>query len=158
MVEIHDMAIEVNGAARAFANSLIRSGKINKDGAWSFSAEDGNSLLDSNGEIGADYQKHFLAKDTGEDATTKAAWKFPIAKDSTIYRRGVIAAKSRAAQQGYTAIEAAADALLTAIDKKLGISEDGGSKEMQTWDIYYRDLNMSPQSTNDRNRTIELTA
>jgi len=115
------MAITVNSKGLAHARSLIAAGKIN-EGSWSFSGADGNSLLgdDNWGEYG----KWFLAVDSDADAETKDHYKYPFGKGGEIYRRGVIAAKSRAAQQSLTAVADAADSLLEAIDKKLGKEED----------------------------------
>ena len=117
------MAVKVNGPGESYARSLVRAGKINRDGSWSFSAEDGNKLLESDGTIGEEYKKHFLGRDGDEDPETKAAWKYPFSKNGTIYRRGVIAVKSRAAQQGASSIAEAANRLLESIDKKKDAKE-----------------------------------
>jgi HK97 family phage prohead protease len=115
------MAITVNSKGVAHARSLISAGKIN-EGAWSFSGADGNALLGD--DDWAEYGKWFLAVDSDADAETKDHYKYPFGKGGEIYRRGVIAAKSRAAQQNLTAVSDAADSLLEAIDKKLGKEED----------------------------------
>lgn len=113
------MSIQVNSKGKSFANSLISGDKINFTGSWSFSAADGNKLLGPDGDDWANYGKHHLAEDTGAEAETKARYKYPFAKNGTIYRRGVIAAKSRAAQQGQTNVADAADDLLTKINEKM---------------------------------------
>ncbi len=115
------MAITVNRKGIAHARSLIAAGKIN-EGAWSFSGADGNALLGDNNW--AEYGKWFLAADSDADPETKDHFKYPFGKGGEIYRRGVIAAKQRASQQNLTAVEEAADGLLTAIDKKLGKDEE----------------------------------
>ncbi len=112
------MAIKVNSKGVSHARSLIAAGKIN-EGAWSFSAADGNALLGDN-ENWAEYGKWFLAVESEAEENTKGHYKYPFGKRGEIYRRGVIAAKSRAAQQGESAIADAANSLLEAIDKKLG--------------------------------------
>jgi hypothetical protein len=108
----------VNGAGRSNANSRISAGDVDLNGAWSFSAADGNKLLGSNGDDWANYAKWHLAIDSSQGADTRGHYKFPFGKNGKVYRRGVIAAKSRAAQNNQTAIVSAADALLTKIDNK----------------------------------------
>lgn len=120
------MAVKVNGKGVSHARSLIASGDIN-EGAWSFSASDGNKLLGD--DDWAEYGRWFLATDSEADSETKDHYKYPFGKNGQIYRRGVIAAKSRAAQQGATAVADAADSLLEAIDAKLGKDEDSASTE-----------------------------
>jgi len=116
------MAISVNRKGVAHARSLIAAGKIN-EGAWSFSGADGNALLGDPPKW-SEYAKWFLATDSDADEETKDHYKYPFGKAGEIYRRGVIAAKSRAAQQNLSAVVEAADSLLEAIDKKLGKDED----------------------------------
>ncbi len=115
------MAITLNRKGISHAKALIAAGKIN-EGTWSFSAADGNALLGDNDW--AEYGKWFLAVDSDADAETKEHYKYPFGKGGEIYRRGVIAAKQRASQQGQTAISEAADGLLEAIDKKLEKEEE----------------------------------
>lgn len=114
------MTVKVNGKGRTHANALVGAGKVDRDSAWSFSGEDGNKLLGANGDDWANYSQWFLAVDDGETEKTKAYYKFPFGKDGKVYRKGVIAAKQRAAQQGYTDVETAASALLAKIDKEKG--------------------------------------
>ena len=116
------MAITVNAKGVNHAKGLIAAGKIN-EGAWSFSGADGNALLGDPPKW-AEYGKWFLAVDSDADPETKEHYKYPFGKAGEVYRRGIIAAKSRAAQQGSTAVAEAADGLLEAIDKKLGKEED----------------------------------
>ncbi|HUV64419.1 MAG TPA: HK97 family phage prohead protease [Sedimentisphaerales bacterium] len=115
------MAITINKKGVAHARALIAASKIN-EGTWSFSGADGNALLGD--DNWAEYGKWFLAVDSDADPETKDHYKYPFGKAEEIYRRGVIAAKSRAAQQNLTAVVEAADSLLEAIDKKLGKEED----------------------------------
>lgn len=122
------MAITVNRKGVSHARSLIAAGKIDQ-GSWSFSAADGNALLGDNNW--SEYGKWFLATDSEADAETKERYKYPFGKSGKIYRRGVIAAKSRAAQQNLTAVVDAADSLLEAIDKKLGKDEDKAPDEAE---------------------------
>jgi len=114
--------MKVNKAGVSNARALINAGDVDLTGAWSFSAADGNKLLGENGDDWANFAKWHLAEDESADEETKARYKYPFGKNGKVYRRGVIAAKSRAAQQGDTAIEEAADALLTLIDSKNDVS------------------------------------
>jgi HK97 family phage prohead protease len=110
------VAIKVNNKGVSHAKSLIKEGKVDKTSDWSFDAEDGNKILgDGNWN---EYAKWFLAIDTEANEETKARYKFPYGKNGKVYRRGVIAAKQRAAQQGYDNIVQVADELLQMIDKE----------------------------------------
>lgn len=111
------MAIIVNNAGIRRAKALIASGNIDNESPWSFSAGDGNSILGDPPDWNA-YGKWFIAIDDGENKETKGRYKYPFGKDGKIYRRAVIAAKSRAAQQNQNDIADTADELLQAIDKK----------------------------------------
>ncbi|MGI4832546.1 MAG: hypothetical protein ACRYFK_03695 [Janthinobacterium lividum] len=114
------MSIKLNHAAVTFAKGLIEDGKIkNDEGHWGQhnpGASQENSYLKSH-EI-ADYAKWHLGEDAslGEDA--KGRYKFPYGDFKTVHRDGLIAAKERAAQQGYRDIEQAADELLHALETK----------------------------------------
>jgi HK97 family phage major capsid protein len=110
------MAIKVNNKGVSHAKSLIKEGKVDKTSDWSFDAEDGNKILgDGNW---SEYAKWFLAIDTEANEETKERYKFPYGKNGKVYRRGVIAAKQRAAQHGYDNIVQVADELLQMIDKE----------------------------------------
>ncbi len=113
------MAIQVNTIGVAHARRLIRRGNIESSASWSFSAKDGNRLLGPNGDNWGEYARWFLAIDTSAAPKTKARYKFPFGKNGKVYRRGIIAAKSRAAQQGYPTIENVASQLLEEIDRKM---------------------------------------
>lgn len=114
----------LNRSGLAYARSLIAGGSVNKGAAWSFSADDGNKLLGAD-EDWANYGKHFLGVDTSATKDTKAYWKYPFAKGSTLYRSGLIAIRDRAGQQKDAAVEDAAGKLIAAIDngKELGAFE-----------------------------------
>jgi len=110
------MAIKVNSKGVSHAKSLIKAGKVDKTSEWSFDAEDGNKILgDGNW---SEYANWFLAIDTEAKEETKERYKFPYGKNGKVYRRGVIAAKQRAAQHGYDNIAQIADELLQMIDKE----------------------------------------
>lgn len=110
------MTIQVNQAGLSKAKALIRAGKADKESAWSFSAADGNKLLGPDGDDWKNFASFHLAVDTEQEEETKARYKYPYGKNDKVYRRGVIAAKSRAAQQGEDTIVAAAESLLEMID------------------------------------------
>ena len=114
--------MKVNSAGVSYANAEIKSGNYKTGGSWDFTAEDGNKLLGENGDDWANYGKHHLAVNPDAEKETKAYYKYPFAKADGVYRKGLIAAKQRAAQQGQTDIEDAAGKLIDAIDKKEGKS------------------------------------
>jgi hypothetical protein len=112
----------LHGAGKTRANSLIDRGKVNKTSSWSFSASDGNALLGESGDDWDNYGKHHLGTQSGTDAMTKAHWKYPFAKKSggevKLYRRALIAIRSRSAANGDDTIFDAAGSLLGKIDGK----------------------------------------
>lgn len=103
------MAILVNSKSMNYLMSLVESGDIDYESSWSFSAEDGNDLIEG------EFEKYHIAYDTNSE--TKARFKFPVGKDGEIYRSGVIAAKQRAGGENYQNVLEAADRLLRAIDE-----------------------------------------
>ena len=113
------MSITLNHAAVTFAKGLIKDGKIkNDEGHWGQHNPDTaqeNSYLKSH-EID-EYAKWHLGEDTSLGQDTKGRYKFPYGDFKTVHRDGLIAAKERAAQQGYHDIEQAADDLLQTLEK-----------------------------------------
>lgn len=114
------MSITLNQAAVTFAKSLIKDGKIkNDEGHWGEhnpgSAEE-NAYLQKH-EI-EEYAKWHLGEDKSKSEDTKGRYKFPYGDFKTVHRDGLIAAKERAAQQGYQDVEKAADELLNSLEKK----------------------------------------
>lgn len=126
--EVEKRSISVNTVGVENANSLIEAGKIDAESDWSFSADDGNAILGDPADWAA-YRKWFLATDTDQEEETKAFYKYPFGKEGKVYRKGVIAAKSRAAAEGDDSVSSAADTLLKKIDEKLGLDEDAEKKE-----------------------------
>jgi hypothetical protein len=113
------MSATLNSAAVTFAKKLISEGKFKNDsGHW------GQHHPDTAAES-AFLQKHdmdeyahwHLGLDNSKGDDTKSHYKFPFGDFKTVHRDGLIAAKERAAQQGYHAIEQAADELLTLLEK-----------------------------------------
>jgi capsid assembly protease len=123
------MANRLHSAGEAHLRSLIEGGHYNASAAWSFSADDGNHLLGAGDDWGR-YGNAHLGEDRSEKKTSKGRWKYPAAKGSggteTVYRSGLIAAKQRAAQQGDSAVESAANSLIELIDTKSGAKEETG--------------------------------
>jgi HK97 family phage prohead protease len=143
------MARSVNGAGVAFARACISSGKVNKAGAWTFSAEDGNALLGSSGDDWTNYGKYFLAINPGEAKGTKAYYSYPVGKGGEVYRSGVIAVKQRAAAQNDSAIEAAADSLLSSIDGKSSASSATIEDRMEFKSPSLDDFKLAPMGTDE---------
>jgi hypothetical protein len=115
------MSVKLNKQAFEQAKHLIREGKYVTDTDWSEakpSEQDESKYLDKHGWT--DYGKWFLAVDPDENDETKEHHKFPYGDFKKVHRRGVIAAKQRAAQNDYTEIEKAADDLLQLIDEQEG--------------------------------------
>jgi HK97 family phage prohead protease len=122
-------AVELNEKGRAHAASLIAAGKVDKDSSWSFDAEDSDKLL-GNDDWEA-YSKWFLGREPGEDAETKAAWKYPYGKDGKVYRSALVAIRQRAGQQSAKAVFDAAGALLEKVDGKKDGEKEANSPEFR---------------------------
>ncbi|WP_201987499.1 hypothetical protein [Hymenobacter rubidus] len=114
------MSIVLNSAAVTFAKKLIQDGKIKNDqGHWGQHNPDSgqeNSFLEKH-EM-EEYANWHLGIDKSKGADTKGRYHFPYGDFKTVHRDGLIAAKERAAQQGYHDIEKAADELLEQLEKK----------------------------------------
>ena len=153
------MAVKLNRKGYNHARDLIEQGKVDLNSGWSFSTEDENKILgDDNWD---EYSKWFLAVDDEYDSDTKAHYKFPYGKNGKVYRRGVIAAKQRAAQQGYTEIENAADRLLQMIDEKYGKEEkeekDIKVREAFLKEVQHRSFSVETRAIDEEKRTVELS-
>jgi hypothetical protein len=108
------MNLSLNPQAVAYATRLIQDGTFSDDkGDWSLHnpepAEENAFLADHEIE---EFGNWHLGLDMSKDAHTKGRYKFPYGDFKTVRRDGLVAAKARAAQQGYTDIEQAADKLL----------------------------------------------
>lgn len=108
---------DLNLSGESYAHSLIAAGKVDRTSDWSFSSEDGNALLGKSGDDWESFGKSHLGLDRSANDKTKARFKYPFAKDGRIYRSAIIAIKQRSAQQGDGAVEKAAGALLSLLDK-----------------------------------------
>jgi len=113
------MAISLNPQAVIFAKKLIQDGKLkNDEGHWSQhnpGSDEENAFIQKH-EI-EDYGNWHLGLDMSKGEDTKGRYKFPYGDFKTVHRDGLIAAKERAAQQGYADIEKAADELLGLLEK-----------------------------------------
>ena len=104
------MSTKVNQAGVKHARQLIKDGKIKNDsGHWSQHQPDTaaeNKFIKDHGI--EEYAKWHLGEDTSMGQDTKGRYKFPYGDFKTVHRDGLLAAKERAAQQGYHDIEKAA--------------------------------------------------
>lgn len=110
--------MRVNEDAVKKARSLIKSHQYKLDSDWSEaqpSAQQENDFLDKHSWD--EYGQWFLAIDTGATPETKDRYNFPYGDFRRLHRDGLIAAKQRAAQNDYQAIEKAAGELLDLLDK-----------------------------------------
>jgi Arc/MetJ-type ribon-helix-helix transcriptional regulator len=114
------MSVQLNQAAVRYAQQLIKDGKFKNDsGHWREHNPDTaaeNKFLDKH-EI-EEYAKWHLGEDTSAGEDTKGRYKFPFGDFKTVHRDGLLAAKERAAQQGYHDIEKAAAELEEALEKQ----------------------------------------
>jgi len=114
------MSLSLNPTAVTFAKRLIKEGKYKNDqGHWGQhnpSADEQNKFLNKH-EI-EEYGQWHLGLDMSKGEDTKGRYHFPYGDYKTVHRDGLIAAKERAAQQGYTDIEKAADELLQTLEEK----------------------------------------
>lgn len=108
----------VNKDAVDHARKRIRDGKVDVNTPWSDAAP---SASEANKEIDKDSYEEFarwhlaVDKDAGEG--TKGRYRFPYGDFHKVNRAALIHAKQRAAQNGHTAIEKAADELLEYLDE-----------------------------------------
>jgi hypothetical protein len=108
------MDVSLNPQAVTYVTRLIQDGTITDDlGDWGLHnpkpVEENAFLADHEIE---EYGNWHLGLDMSKGAHTKGRYKFPCGDFKTVRRDGLLAAKERAAQQGYPDIEHAADKLL----------------------------------------------
>jgi hypothetical protein len=118
-----ELIMKLNHSAVAQAIQLIHDGKYVVDSEWSeaqpFSNQE-NKFLDEHAWF--EYGKWYLGIDPKEDRDSKSRYRFPYGEFKNVHRSGLIAAKQRAAQNGYDEIEKAADGLLEMINEREGIA------------------------------------
>ena len=110
--------LALNKNASAFAAQLIKEGHLITDGkgAWSKhrpSADEENEFIRLHGF--GEYAKWHLGVDDHYPENTKRRYKFPYGDFKNVHRCGLLAAKARARQYGYTEIENAAAELERAV-------------------------------------------
>ena len=120
-------SIKLNKDATEFAAQLIKEGHVIADGKGAWSAhrppaneEDEFIRLHGFGE----YAKWHLGVDERYSANTKRRYKFPYGDFKNVHRCGLLAARSRARQYGYTEIENAAATLEREIKNQPRINMD----------------------------------
>jgi len=141
------MATILNNVGFVHAKQLIKDGKIDYDSSWSFDASDSNAIL-GDPPNWDEYEKWFLGVDTEANDETKEKYKYPYGKDGKVYRRGVIAVKIRASQQGVIDIRDAADELLQMIDA------DDTNKDATKQSVF-KVFRAEIKSVDTKNKTVE---
>ncbi len=108
-----DPVYTLNQAGYQYAMDLINAGKLD-DGEW-------DPKISSPGKDGdwVEFGHRFLAVDAAAPEHTLAHWHFPVVADDKVFLHGLRAAISRASQNGYPEIEAAAQRLLERAEKKI---------------------------------------
>jgi HK97 family phage prohead protease len=115
------MANKLNKKGFEFAKELISKGKYKITSEWNPpTPEEENDYIEKNGWDA--YSRWHLGYDTEVDNDeTKAKWKYPFTSDfKNVDRRGLIAIRQRAGQQGDDDIFEASGKLLEMIDEKEG--------------------------------------
>jgi hypothetical protein len=113
------MTIELNKPALRHARSLVRDGKIVRDGQGDWSEaqptpDEENSFIERDGWT--EYAHWHMGIDKSADRETKDAYSFPFGDFRKVHRSGVIAGEVRAAQFDHTEIRDALKKLLELID------------------------------------------
>jgi len=116
-----DGGIKLNETASTFAMELIKQGDVIADGqgAWTEhrpSAGEENEFIRVHGF--AEYAKWHLGIDRRFSETSKRRYKFPYGDFKSVHRCGLLAAKARARQYGYTNIRDATAELVRAVKTK----------------------------------------
>jgi hypothetical protein len=120
-------SIKLNEDAFAFAARLIQEKHVIADGKGSWSkhrpsVNEENEFIRLHGF--GEYAKWHLGIDERYPANTKRRYKFPYGDFISVHRCGLLAAKARARQYGYTEIETAAAELEREIRNQPRINTD----------------------------------
>lgn len=113
--------MKANAAAKDKAEALIKAGQYVNDSDWSEaqpSPDDENAYLDKHDW--AAYGEWHLGIHDDENEETKGRFGFPYGDFRRVHHAGLVAAKQRAAQQGYDEVEAMADGLLELLENTMG--------------------------------------
>lgn len=139
------------------ALELVKAGKVDKDGEWDFTTDDGNALLGEDGDNWSNYGKWFLGIDTQADKETKAHYGYPYGKDGRVYREALIATRQYAGRFNLDDIFDAAGKLLDIIDeeKDNGYFDTERNKPLQkeVKDIWTKTITMEKRYFNIETRT-----
>ena len=120
-------SVRLNADAVAFASQLMQEGHLIADGKGAWREHQPlpgveNEFIRVHGF--AEYAKWHLGVDERYAVKTKRRYKFPYGDFTNVHRCGLLAAKARARQYGYTDIENAAAemerAINTSIDAGVG--------------------------------------
>ena len=138
------MANKLNTKAVSKVKDLIKNGDIDFDSSWSFSKADGDKLLGADGDNWSRFGSVHLGVVENAEKNTKGYWSFPVAKMKgdtlTVFRRGVIAAKSVAAgargAEKNEKIMNAADDLLQMINEKMDEKKKKSKDSVQRYDFF----------------------
>jgi len=112
-------AIRLNPTAFAFAQQLIKEGRVMPDrmGAW---GRDRPSTAQENEFVRVrgleEYGKWHLGIDHRHGNRSKAHYKFPFGDFKVVHRCGLLGVKARAHEYGYVEIETAAAQLLRMLE------------------------------------------
>ncbi len=109
---------KTNPKGIAHANSLIESGDVKEPSSWEHpTPAEETAYLEANGWD--EFSKWYLGVDSSADPETKAHYGYIYTSDfKTVDRQGLRAIRQRAAQNGMTAIFAAAGKMIEKIDAK----------------------------------------
>jgi len=151
------MAIKVRQKSVDYIKNLISRGRVDLESSWEFEASDENKLIEEKGWdvfMNVHIARNSYDDEGSEDA--KSTYKFPVAKlkgdEVTVFRYGVIAAKQRAAQQGYGDVYDVASKLLDQIDEKYSEEKQAEKKEERTFEfprVSYRDAEIQEVRSDD---------
>jgi len=141
------MALKISAKSISQAKSLIKAGKINTTGSWGFDSSDRNALLKSVNNDWSKYAAWFLVYDDEAKEDTFQRYKYPYGKQGKVWRRGVIAVKTRAAQNNWSELANIADNLLQMIDEK----EEKGFSQSSEYRVFpIQELRVEDDEKDDR--------
>jgi hypothetical protein len=113
--------IKLNQAGSTFATELIEQGHVVADGKGSWS-EHHPSVVEENEFLRvhgfSEYAKWHLGIDPRFSENSKRRYKFPYGDFKNVHRCGLLAAKARARQYGYSDIKDAAAELVRTVKTK----------------------------------------
>jgi hypothetical protein len=114
------MTIKINDAALRHARELIKDSRFARDTRddWSEHAPDAdkeNAFIDKHGYT--EYGRWHLGVDADKRHDTKGRYSFPFGDFRRLHRCAILAIESRAGQNSYDDIAAAAKSLLGELDQ-----------------------------------------